>query len=159
MQRFFKIGILWILALLILVSIVKGLVFPIWVKRHNQRLLNKIQTLNKEQYSIFEQFVQDIETQTEWGVLITSTYRTTAEQELLKQKDTRNASAGHSKHNFGKAIDINLYKKSSLWGKWLIKSSSKKRWESTGILKIANKYNLDWGGNFKSYYDPVHFEM
>jgi D-alanyl-D-alanine carboxypeptidase len=91
--------------------------------------------------------------------LITRGYRTVEEQEILKKRDDRNARAGQSKHNFGKAIGINLYQSTWMTGKWLVKSSSKKRWEDSGILKIAKRYNLRWGGDFKSYYDPVHFEI
>jgi hypothetical protein len=60
----------------------------------------------------------------------------------------------------GRAVDICLYKKHNfVFTKWIVKSTSKEEWENTNILKIAKKYNLKWGGNFKGYYDPVHFEI
>ena len=110
-------------------------------------------------YMVFNAFIHDIEKETDWQILITSGYRTVEEQEILKKRDARNARAGQSKHNFGKAIDINLYQSTWMTGKWLLKSSPKKHWEDSDVLKIAKRYNLKWGGDFKLYYDPVHFEI
>jgi hypothetical protein len=58
-------------------------------------------------------------------------------------------------HNFGLAIDINvLYK-----GKWLKKSTSKSDWIESGIVDIAKRVGLKWGGDYINYHDPIHFEF
>ena len=125
----------------------------------NQQQLAEIKLVNVENYQVFKNFIEEVEAKTDWNVLIVSAYRSEAEQEILKQVNAKNASAGKSKHNFAKAIDICLYKRKFIFSRWLLKSSSKKRWEESGIVEIANKYNLNWGGNFKNYHDPVHFEI
>jgi hypothetical protein len=139
-------------------AILKAALFPYFAHRHNENILRGIKAANAKSYTSFSAFIQDIEKETDWQVLVTSGYRTEDEQERLNQKDSRNADAGQSKHNFGKAIDINLYKNTWRRGTWLMKASDKKRWYDSGILKIAQKHGLKWGGSFKSYYDPVHFE-
>jgi D-alanyl-D-alanine carboxypeptidase len=128
-------------------------------ERRNKQQLAEIKTENIVNYQVFKDFIEEIERETDWEVLIVSGYRTEDEQEILKKINPKNASAGKSKHNFAKAIDICLYKRKFIFSRWLLKSSSKKRWEESGVVKIAGKYNLTWGGNFKNYHDPVHFEV
>ncbi len=131
-----------------------------WYKNYrNQQQLVEIKSVNVENYQVFKDFIEEIEDKTDWNVLIVSGYRSEAEQEILKKVNAKNASAGKSKHNFAKAIDICLYKRKFIFSRWLLKSSSKKRWEESGIVEISNQYNLNWGGNFKNYHDPVHFEV
>ena len=154
--RYFIIATTSIIGLFILL---KFLFFPLFVQHHNNKVLAHLKSENAKSYAVFTDFIIDIENKTDWNVLLTSGYRTIKEQEILNRKDPRNADAGQSKHNFGKAIDLNLYQNTWITGKWLMKSSTKNRWEYSGILKIAQKHNLKWGGHFKSYYDPVHFEV
>lgn len=42
---------------------------------------------------------------------------------------------------------------------YLRKASSKEAWEATGIPNIARDMGIRWGGDFKTYYDPVHFDL
>lgn len=137
----------------------KTIIASFFVHRHNEAVLSRIKTHDAQSYARFSAFVNAVETETDWHIVITSGYRTEEEQAVLNEKDARNADAGQSKHNFGKAIDLNFYKNKGLTGVWLMKNSSKKRWEDSGILKLAEQYRLKWGGNFKNYYDPVHFEV
>ncbi len=143
--------------IILLLSYIFGLEW--YQKYRNQQKLVEIKEVNYENYQIFKDFIYEIEDKTDWQVLIVSGYRTEEEQEILKKINTKNASAGKSKHNFAKAIDICLYKRKFIFTRWLLKSSSKKRWEESGVIQIAEKYNLNWGGNFKNYHDPVHFEV
>lgn len=61
---------------------------------------------------------------------------------------------GHDYHFFGLAIDIAIVLPN---GEYLGNSSSREKWESTGVREIARKYKLQWGIDFDGYYDPVHF--
>lgn len=159
MKKRFRSVLLITLLLLVIFTILKSLLLPYFVEKRNKSLLTRLKDVELRNYLVFNAFIHDIEKETDWQILITSGYRTVEEQEILKKRDDRNARAGQSKHNFGKAIDINLYQSTWITGKWLLKSSSKKHWEDSGVLKIAKRYNLKWGGDFKSYYDPVHFEI
>jgi D-alanyl-D-alanine carboxypeptidase len=158
MKKTTRYFILTLLLLFAAYLFLKTIIAPFFVHRHNNAVLERIKTVNPQSYTHFSTFINDVETETDWHVLITSGYRTDKEQAVLNDKDPRNADAGHSKHNFGKAIDVNFYKNNGLTSVWLMKQSTKKRWEDSGILKIAQKNRLKWGGNFKNYYDPVHFE-
>ena len=137
----------------------KPLIFSFFIQKQNEWILNKIKKNTPQHYLVFREFVNEVEKETVWQVVLTSSYRTLEEQQKLRKRDSRNARAGNSKHNLGKAIDLNLYKNDGLWKDWIVKSSSQKHWESSGILRIAEKRNLTWGGKFKNYYDPVHFEI
>ena len=155
LKRFFlTIGLL-----IVLLFFLKNTFFVYYVAQHNNTALSKIKAENPENYAIFYAFIKEIEEKTDWHVYVTSTYRTPKEQARLKKEDPRNASAGNSKHNFAEAIDIILYQNSVLGQKWILKASSKERWTATKILPIAQKHQLRWGGNFSTYYDPVHFEI
>jgi hypothetical protein len=127
--------------------------------QQNERMLAEIQTVNPTSFARFDKFIQDIETHTKWRVYVTSSFRTAEEQAELRQDDPRNARSGKSKHNLGRAIDLNLYPAQQVWKGWLRKSSPKKSWEQSGVIEIAHKHGLKWGGHFKTYYDPVHFEI
>lgn len=71
------------------------------------------------------------------------------------QKDKRNALPGHSAHEIGQAIDMDLYK----YGKVLSKNTSRADWISTGVPALAKAYGIQWGGNFKGYSDNNHFHF
>ncbi len=144
---------------ILLLIIVKKLSFPYFINRQNERTLAEIKRVNPTYHTIFSTFIADIEKETGWRVMVTSGYRNHEEQAVLHQRDSRNADAGKSKHNFGKAIDLTLYQNGWLSMTWRVKASAKNRWEKTGVLAVAQKHKLKWGGYFKNYYDPVHFEI
>jgi len=85
--------------------------------------------------------------------------RSRDEQIQLKRDNPRNAPVNKSRHVLGRAIDINLYKRVGLTTLWLKKSNSKSSWIKTRIPQIANRYKLLWGGTYRNYHDPVHFEI
>jgi D-alanyl-D-alanine carboxypeptidase len=130
-----------------------------YTRYRNDKSLADIKQFDATSYPIFKAFIDDIETKTDWHVLIVSGYRNEESQAILKKINPKNAAAGQSKHNFAKAIDICVFKPSRFGATWLRKSSSKKAWENSQITVIAQSHKLNWGGNFKNYHDPVHFEI
>ena len=78
---------------------------------------------------------------------------------MLQRENPSNASVNKSRHVLGRAIDINQYQRNGLRRMWLKKFNSKRDWRNTGVVKIAAKYKLLWGGTYRSYHDPVHFEI
>ena len=125
----------------------------------NEKCLTEIKQFDAASYTTFNAFIQDVEAKTDWRVLIVSGYRTEESQASLKKMNPKNAAAGQSKHNFGKAIDMCVFKPSGFGVTWLRKNSSKKAWESAQITDIAKTHKLNWGGSFKHYHDPVHFDI
>lgn len=108
----------------------------------------------------FRAFINDFQTaRPEYKVVITSGYRSFAEQETLYNQDNRNARPGHSMHNYGLAIDLNVVLRAT-GAVVASKASSDDSWHNTGILTYAYKYGLTWGGiSFGSYKDRVHFGL
>jgi hypothetical protein len=132
----------------------------IWVKIKitNWKRLSEIEAVNAASYRTFSKFIDEIEEKTDWNVEIISGLRTKERQKELLQENSKNASANKSRHVLGRAIDINLYQKNWLWRIKLRKFNSKKDWRNTGVVKISEKYGLLWGGSYRNYHDPVHFE-
>jgi hypothetical protein len=133
----------------------------IWidVKITNWRRLSEIEDVSASSYRTFSRFIDDIESETEWNVKIISGLRSKEKQRELMRENAKNASVEKSRHVMGRAIDINLYKKNWVTRIWLKKFNSKKDWRNTGVVKISEKYGLLWGGSYRSYHDPVHFEI
>jgi hypothetical protein len=138
---------------------VVGIVIWIDIKVTNYRRLSEIEDVSEASYRTFSKFIDDIESQTDWSVSIISGLRSRERQKELLRENSKNASVDKSRHVLGRAIDINLYKKNWLWRIWLKKFNSKKDWRNTGVVRISEKHGLLWGGSYRSYHDPVHFEI
>ena len=148
-----------ILTTLFLARIFVGIGIWIDIKITNWKRLSEIEDVDPSSYRTFNRFIDDIESQTEWSVSIISGLRSREKQKELQRENSKNASVDKSRHVLGRAIDINLYRKNWLWRVWLKKFNSKKDWRGTGVVKISEKYGLLWGGTYRSYHDPVHFEI
>lgn len=99
-------------------------------------------------------FLSDVETQLGYKPIITSGYRTQAQQQKLQQSGNPNAvSAGTSPHVYGLAIDANFTKD----GVQLHSRSGRLAWEQSGIPALARRHGLRWGGDFNKP-DVVHFD-
>lgn len=118
-----------------------------------------LKELHPDHAAAFRKFISDVEKNTPYRVLITSGYRSFLKQLALNKENSQNAKPGKSMHNYGLAIDLNLIHRKD--GTSLRKLDTSAKWEATGVVKIAKKYGLKWGGagNFGSYHDPVHFEI
>ena len=94
---------------------------------------------------------------------ISSTLRTFAQQDKLYRSKTTTAPAGTSQHNYGCAFDMNIYDQKT--GKLIASNNypgpniaTKTIWTDLGIVRAAKNADVpSWGGNFSSYFDPVHF--
>jgi hypothetical protein len=124
--------------------------------------LKHINELHSVARDIFTKFILDVEKNTPFKVIITSGYRTFAEQLRVQLKNEsfvppRPATdPGLSYHNYGLALDINLESKTV---NGLIYGFNKnvKEWINTGVPQIAESLGLRWGGRF-SEPDQVHFD-
>ena len=135
------------------------IIYDLRVRMVNQSELKDIASINQSYADQFDRFVTEIEKNTQWKVLIISGLRTKDEQIQLKRDNPRNASFKKSRHVLGRAIDINLYKRVGLGIVWLKKGNSIASWRKTNIPEIARKHRLLWGGTYRTYHDPVHFEI
>ena len=126
---------------------------------HHEKYLKE---LHPEAQDIFRDFINLIQNQTDYAVIINSGYRTFARQQAIKYDrsdpdyDTQAATPGLSHHNYGMALDIKLQKGNIVLSK---KNTTKQAWQATGVVDIAKKLNLRWGGEFGGYNDYVHFDL
>lgn len=90
-----------------------------------------------------------------YGISVNSIGRSFEKSDALHQENPKNASAGYSLHNYHMAIDFNLFSRHDK--RSFLKKDNRKNWVDVGIVDIAQKYNIAWGGNFKNYIDSVHF--
>ena len=118
---------------------------------HNERFLDEMGGNRTHFRSLFN----EIEEETGCWVLITSGNRTRSEQAALKKQNPKNASPGRSRHERQRAMDVNLI--CPTMG-MLRKADPKVRWEASGAPSIARTRGFRWGGDFRTYHDPVHFE-
>lgn len=89
-----------------------------------------------------------------YKVRFTSTLRTFKEQQALynqgrttRGKIVTNAKPGESWHNYGLAVDIVLFKgQSYIWD------------PPSNMVAIFKRYGWKWGGDFRTFKDPPHFE-
>jgi hypothetical protein len=124
-----------------------------------------IQTLHPVAQDVFRQFIFNIQKQTPFDVQITSAYRSFAEQARVQKENQAfvpprpAANPGDSFHNYGLAIDIALNSR-SVNGLVYSFNKSVSDWKKTGVIDIADKMNLRWGGTFAgNQVDVVHFDL
>ena len=135
------------------------IVYDLRIRFINRSELNDLAAVNADFAARFEHFVNDVEKESGWKVKIISGLRSRNEQIQLKRDNPRNAPVNKSRHVMGRAVDINLYKRVGLSTLWLKKGNSKASWRKAGVPKIALRYKLLWGGTYRNYHDPVHFEI
>lgn len=95
-------------------------------------------------------------------IQLNSGYRSSDKQKRLYRQWVANGkrgpapSSGFSYHNFGMAIDFNpTLSNGTKLGTW----SSKATWHRSGVVSIGESLGLYWGGNFRTNYDPIHFDF
>lgn len=126
-----------------------------WSK--NQKTKNIVSNLHPKFKNKIAEFLTKIETELGLTAIATSGLRTFEQQANLHKINPNNARAGYSSHNYGFAIDINVKDKN---GKiFLLKNTSDDSWIKSGVVNLAKKLNLKWGGGgaFANYRDPIHF--
>ena len=96
----------------------------------------------------------------EYTVTVNATFRPLLRSYQLKYDSNdpsynpKNAEPGKSNHNYGMSVDMNVTTPSGLV---LRKKGDKPNWEQSGIPQLAAQYGINWGGNFSSYEDNIHF--
>ena len=121
----------------------------------NTKTLEMVESMHPKLRQKFANFFTDVEKELGLYVVGTSGLRDTEKQIQLNLENDANATAGHSDHEYGFAMDINVYNKAGQ--NVLRKATSKKTWLDSGVVNIAKKHGFKWGGDFNSYHDPIHF--
>lgn len=83
-------------------------------------------------------------------LLIVETYRTPERQDKLKKRGRSRLRGDQSKHQYGLAIDVvPIVNNRMVW-------YNRKLWLKIG--KMGEKRGLRWGGRWRKFWDPGHFE-
>ena len=151
-KHIFLIGLLVIIVPTIILVLFRKRIFGFILKPEQEKHIAK---LHRKAKFIFEKFIDRVEKETGYNIIITDSYRTFADQKIEHDLDPRNPEPGYSLHNFGMGLDLNATDGLS----YLRKASSKEAWENTGIPQIAREMGIKWGGDFVYYHDPVHFDL
>jgi len=116
---------------------------------------SRLLTLHPKVRDDFKLFIEEAEKGLDIKLRITSALRSFAIQEELysqgrtkKGKIITNAKPGSSFHNYGLAVD--LVRMDGANADWSFDLSK--------LLPYADKYGIDWGGNWKKFKDYPHFE-
>jgi hypothetical protein len=112
-----------------------------------------------ENKKLFIRFINGIN-KLGWNVDVRSTNRSYAEQAAIHIENSNNAAPGHSTHESGGAIDINIINRNT--GVRLKKLSPKEDWIASGVPGLARSMGLQWAGgdgSFGKYVDRVHFQI
>ena len=95
-----------------------------------------------------------------FSLKVISSYRDCPKQNALYQVGRRgipgekiitSARCGQSAHNHRLAVDVEVWKD----GRKLPRYGEKGLWAQVG--KLGQKLGLEWGGAWRTFYDPVHF--
>lgn len=125
-------------------------------RMRDQTSILRIEKLHPAVRDIFKRFIEEAEETLDIKLRVTQGLRTFAEQDALyAQGRTKpggivtKAKGGQSFHNYGLAIDLVEIR------------NGKANWDFDYrlLLPFAQKYNLTWGGNFKSIVDKPHYEL
>lgn len=141
--------------------IIGGLFFATWYLTRKQKPgtgqktnAQHLDTLNPKYKPVFVSFINEL-TRKGLKPVINSSKRSKLKQVVIKSKNPKAASPGTSKHTSAAAIDLQVWYN----GKLLGNKSTRAEWLASGAPQIAAKYGLTWGGNFKNYFDAVHFQI
>ncbi len=137
---------------IVIIALILWLIYHLIKPLRNDNNEAHIQRMHPSVRATVRRFLRNIEAMG-YVPKIRDSKRTFEQQAQYKKEDSRNASAGHSSHETGKAIDLDIYKN----GKILSKKTPKSFWINTGVPQLANDYGIGWGGNFKGYADNNHF--
>lgn len=135
----------------------RGLADPDFVRsdRYRKRLLSQpFDDLTHEIDDFARAFLRELQSRGIPMVLVVG-YRSRDEQARVFANGFSKARPGRSPHQYGMAVDIAHAKRG-----WDL---TKKEWAVIGLIgqEVARKRKIaiTWGGDFKSIYDPAHWEL
>ena len=136
------------------------IIFIIWILSYLLKPLKRsgneahIQAMEPLIRNKVRNFLSDIEA-LGYTPKIRDSVRSYEQQAYYKKQDSRNAAPGHSSHEVGIAIDMDIYKGNRVFSK----KTPRNAWVNTGVPELAKKYGIRWGGNFRGYPDNNHFDF
>lgn len=132
------------------------------VSPRNEKAISKLHPLVQNR---IRQFIAAVYKKHKIQLVIVQDYRTYAQQDAYYAqgrtkpgKIITKARGGYSNHNFALAVDV-----FPIWEDGQLHMAQKDDAKNIEILtkisSLASNYGLEWGGNWKSMYDPPHFQL
>jgi hypothetical protein len=147
-----------IASIVVLSAIVAMLIYTHRNRPLREELEKEVRLMHPSVQKRFRDFIREVEKKTGYRVEIASAWRGWARSVRIWETvpEVRLCCPpGNDYHFFGLAADLVLHGPN---GERLGLASSRADWENTGIVEIARKYKLQWGGTKGfGYWDPVHF--
>jgi peptidoglycan LD-endopeptidase CwlK len=119
--------------------------------------IERVAKLHPDVRELFVQFITECEDSLGICLRITQGWRSADEQQrLYEQGRTRpgkivtNAAGGHSYHNYGLAVDLAVVSADGAHIQW--------DYDMAALKPYAGKYEIEWGGDWKSIQDRPHFQ-
>lgn len=120
----------------------------------NRAIRASIEAVDPDLLRFAQSFLRDL-TRRGWPFFANEYWRDRERQNQLNHQGNSKAKFGQSAHNYGMAVDIVHYGR--FW------ELTRKEWELLGMLgkEAARRTNVKivWGGDFKSLWDPAHWEL
>lgn len=115
----------------------------------NQNSFSLLQALHPDLFDLATNSFNQASAQLPAGVTlqVNSTFRSFDKQNVLFQSGETNTPAGHSFHNYGLALDMQLTGVPD----W----KNDPNWQT--VVNVFKNAGFRWGGDFADY-DPVHFD-
>jgi filamentous hemagglutinin len=114
----------------------------------------KISKLDPRVQNPAADFINDVKDKLDINLRVTDGYRSTEKQDSIfsQNNGVTNATGGKSYHNYGLAIDVVAIMQSGKTNYNVVPANE-------SIVDMAESYGFQWGGYWKSPYDPPHFQM
>jgi len=109
--------------------------------------------LHEKAKPVFEPFLAEVQAKC-FNILIHGVIYSVAKGIELNKDNPKNPIWSY--HTFGFAVDMNIINIDT--NRCYMKIDSKQVWEDTGIPELARSHGLFWGGDYRTYHDPIHFE-
>lgn len=146
------IGAIIIIVPIVILALFRKQIFSAILKQEQKKFIDR---LHYKSQNKLKKFIARVEKETEYNIIVTSSYIPWSEQQKLHEADPKKPAAGSSLSNYGLSITINAINGTS----FLRKSSKKSAWEKSKIPDIASKLGIKWGGLDDSNYNPVYFDL
>jgi hypothetical protein len=89
----------------------------------------------------------------DYVITINAVFRPFSRSVELKAENPKNAAPGRSVHNYAAGVDFNVTDPKGR----TFKKKERNPWIEQGIVAMAEKSGIKWGGSFSGYIDSVHF--
>ena len=111
--------------------------------------------MNENVQNVFRNFYESLKDggYEDYVITINAVFRPFSRSVELKAENPKNAAPGRSVHNYAAGVDFNVTDPNGR----MFEKKERNPWIEQGIVAMAEKSGIKWGGTFSGYVDSVHF--